>query len=429
MWAVRFEDVSKRFRHGGPRYSSLRQDLADVHRRVTARLRRRRAEPQGTLALDQVSFEVEAGDSVALIGANGAGKSTALRLVSRITTPVRGLGRVGCRVGAPIEVVSGVHPELSGRENVWLYGSILGIPRREIASRFDEIVSFADLEPVIDTQVKYYSSGMQLRLGFAIAAHLEPDVFVVDEALAVGDASFQAKCVERMTSMVTSGRTLIFVSHSLPIVQELCPTAVLLDRGRVAAAGPTAGVVAEYVDRLADSVRREPSPGDLLEISRLNARSPAGDHRLKTNGTLVLEVDLTAAQDLDDVLFGVALSDGRLSNLIELNTRFTVGATPIRRGRHRLVCEVPSLPLLPGTYEVWFAASSARKAVHFLHPRVIGTVVVTTGPLERRLAAHYATSTAFGPVYVPFEMALEQHDGAPAAAGGPMTVDAHEQSG
>src|SRR5262249_15800076 len=136
MWAVRFEDVSKRFRHGGPRYSSLRQDLADVHRRVTARLRRRRPDPQATLALDQVSFEVEAGAAVALTGANGAGQATALRLVSRITTPTRGRVRVRGRVGALIEVGSGVHPELSGRENVWLYGSILGIPRREIASRF-----------------------------------------------------------------------------------------------------------------------------------------------------------------------------------------------------------------------------------------------------------------------------------------------------
>jgi len=427
MWAVRFEDVSKQFRHGGPRYSSLRQDLADLRRRVAARLRRRRAEPHGTLALDQVSFEVEEGDSVALIGANGAGKSTALRLVSRITSPTSGRVRVRGRVGALIEVGSGVHPELSGRENVWLYGSILGIPRREIAARFEEIVSFAELEPVIDTQVKYYSSGMQLRLGFAIAAHLEPDVFVVDEALAVGDASFQTKCVERMTSMVTAGRTLIFVSHSLPIVQELCPNAVLLDRGRVAAAGPTAGVVAEYVDRLADSVRRDPSPGDLLAVSRLNAQSPTGDHRLKTNESLVLEVDLTALRELDDVLFGVALSDGRLSNLIELNNRFMSGATSVARGTHRLVCEIPSLPLLPGTYEVWFAASSAKKAVHFLHPRVIGTVVVTTGPPERRLATHYATSTGFGPVYVPFRMELtERSVAASVSAGDRLTADAHD---
>jgi lipopolysaccharide transport system ATP-binding protein len=414
MWAVRFESVSKRFRHGGPRYPSLRQDLADVRRRVAARLRRRYAEPQGSRALEQVSFEVDEGDSVALIGANGAGKSTALRLISRITYPTDGRVRVRGRVGALIEVGSGVHPELSGRENVWLYGSILGIPRREIASRFDEIVAFAELEPVIDTQVKYYSTGMQLRLGFAIAAHLEPDVFVVDEALAVGDASFQAKCIERMTSMVSAGRTLIFVSHSLPIVQELCPRAVLLDRGRVEASGPTARVVAEYVDRLADSVRREPSPGDLLEVSRLNVQSPSGDHRLSTNENVVLEVDVSATQDLDDVLFGVALSDGRMSNLIEMSTRYTGGATRIRRGRHRLACEIPSLPLLPGTYEVWFAASSERKALHYLHPRVIGTVVVTNGPPDRRLTAHYATSTGFGPVYVPFRMELGEAQAPPA---------------
>jgi ABC-type polysaccharide/polyol phosphate transport system ATPase subunit len=408
MWAVRFENVSKQFRRGGPSYPSLRQDLADVRRRVAARLRRRYAEPHGIRALDQVSFEVKEGDSVALIGANGAGKSTALRLISRITYPTKGRVRVRGRVGALIEVGSGVHPELTGRENVWLYGSILGIPRREIASRFDEIVGFAELEPVIDTQVKYYSSGMQLRLGFAIAAHLEPEVFVVDEALAVGDASFQAKCVERMTSMVSAGRTLIFVSHSLPVVQELCPRAVLLDRGRVTASGDTAGVVAEYVDRLANSVRRAPSPGDVIEVTRLNALSSAGDHRLKTDERVVLEVDVSAMQDLDDVVLGIGLSDGRRSNLIELNTRFTDGAMRIGEGDHHLVCEIPSLPLLPGTYEVWFVASSASKAVHFLYPRVIGTVIVTEGPPDRRLAGHYATSTAFGPVYVPFEMEVRE---------------------
>src|SRR5438552_504918 len=197
--AVSFEHVTKRYSRGGSRYASLRYDLADGRRRLGQRLRGGRPEPRGTLALEDVSFEVQEGESFALIGPNGAGKTTALKLISRISYPTAGRVRVRGRVGALIEVGSGVHPELTGRENIRLFGQILGMSRADIRRRFDEIVEFAELEDVLDTPVKMYSSGMQLRLGFAIAAHLDPDIFVVDEALAVGDAGFQAKFVEMQT--------------------------------------------------------------------------------------------------------------------------------------------------------------------------------------------------------------------------------------
>src|SRR5437867_1973424 len=178
--AVTFEHVTKRYSRGGPRYASLRYDLADASRRLGERLRGRRPEPRGTLALDDVSFEVEEGESFALIGPNGAGKTTALKLISRISYPTGGRMRVRGRVGALIEVGSGVHPELTGRENIRLFGQILGMSKREINRRFDEIVDFSGIEDALETPVKLYSSGMQLRLGFSIASHLEPDVFVVD---------------------------------------------------------------------------------------------------------------------------------------------------------------------------------------------------------------------------------------------------------
>src|SRR5690349_15509961 len=220
-WAVRFEDVSKRYRGGGPRYGSLRHDVAEGFKRFGRLFSGTPAEPGGTLALDRVSFEVEQGESFAIIGPNGAGKTTALKIISRISYPTSGRVRVRGRVGALIEVGSGVHPELNARENILLYGQILGMSKTDVRRRFDEIVEFAELAPALDTPVKMYSSGMQLRLGFSIASHLDPDVFVVDEALAVGDAGFQAKCAERMTRLVAQGHTLLFVSHNLSAVEAV----------------------------------------------------------------------------------------------------------------------------------------------------------------------------------------------------------------
>ena len=216
--AVRFEEVTKRYPRGWtegeePRYASLRHDLASIGKRLSSRARGRPARETGALALKDVSFEIEEGESFAIIGPNGAGKSTALKLISRISYPTSGRISIRGRVAALMEVGSGVHPELTGRENIWLYGQILGMTKADIRRRFDEIVEFSELGGAIDTPVKFFSSGMQLRLGFSIAAHLEPDVFVVDEALAVGDARFQLRCVRRMKELVAGGHSLIFVSH------------------------------------------------------------------------------------------------------------------------------------------------------------------------------------------------------------------------
>src|SRR5439155_12609065 len=255
-YAVRFDDVTKRYPRGGPRYPSLRHELAEGARRLGQRLRGERPEPRGILALDRVSFEVAEGEAFAIIGPNGAGKTTALKLVSRISYPTGGQVRLRGRVAALIEVGSGVHPELTARENIWLYGQILGMPKPEIRRRFDEIVDFAELGHLLDTPVKLFSSGMQLRLGFAIASHLDPDVFVVDEALAVGDAGFQAKCVERMTNLVVEGRTLLFVSHNLSAVEAMCGRAVFLLDGRVEASATARDALRAYLEWVDDRERR-----------------------------------------------------------------------------------------------------------------------------------------------------------------------------
>jgi lipopolysaccharide transport system ATP-binding protein len=198
-------------------------------------------------ALDDVSFEIKQGQVVGIIGRNGAGKSTLLKVLSRITEPTRGVVDIWGRVGSLLEVGTGFHPELTGRENVYLNGAILGMHREEIARKFDEIVEFAEIEKFIDTPVKFYSTGMYLRLAFSVAAHLEPDILLIDEILAVGDAAFQKKCLGKMGDVAHQGRTVLFVSHQMNAIRELCPNCMWLDRGRLIDQGESARIVAKYL--------------------------------------------------------------------------------------------------------------------------------------------------------------------------------------
>ena len=198
-------------------------------------------------ALADVSFAVQEGEAVGIIGPNGSGKSTALKLISRITDPWAGAVRTKGRIGSLIEIKSGIHPELTGRENVYLYGTILGLSRRDVRTRFDEIVDFAELGRFIDTPVKRYSSGMEVRLGFSVAVHLEPDVLLIDEVLSVGDEAFQRRCLARMDELRARGQTLVFISHVLADVQHLCPRVVYLERGVVRMDGQAEPVIEQYV--------------------------------------------------------------------------------------------------------------------------------------------------------------------------------------
>jgi lipopolysaccharide transport system ATP-binding protein len=355
-YAVRFEEVTKRYRRGGPRYSSLRHDLGEGLQRAAQVLRGRRTQSRGSLALERVSFEVPAGESFAVIGANGAGKTTALKIISRITYPTGGRALVRGRVGALIEVGSGVHPELTARENIWLYGQILGLTKADIRRRFDEIVEFSELSQVLDMPVKMYSIGMQMRLGFSIASHLEPEVFVVDEALAVGDAGFQAKCVERMTRLITEGRTLLFVSHNLYAVETLCPRGLLLHGGRVLEQGPIKSILGRYLNTvLSETVALDEtvSVGSGPVQLRVRSLGSNGAARVRTGEELKIVCDYQCASSPLDVLFHFGVSDGRSGNLF-LASQVVEGQGPVRLGRNgTLVCRIPGLPLLPRVYELW----------------------------------------------------------------------------
>jgi len=240
---LEIHQLSKRYRIGGKkeRYLSLRERLSKTFFTGAA------STTNFFLALDQVSFEVAEGDCIGIIGKNGAGKSTLLKILSKITPPTSGYIKARGRVASLLEVGTGFHPELTGRENVYLNGSILGLKKQEIDQKFDEIVSFSGVEMFLDTSLKHYSSGMQLRLAFAVAAHLEPEILLIDEVLAVGDAEFQKKCIGKMDEVSKSGRTILFVSHNLEAMQKLCPKGILLQNGRLVADGNINDLITTYL--------------------------------------------------------------------------------------------------------------------------------------------------------------------------------------
>jgi lipopolysaccharide transport system ATP-binding protein len=284
---IRVEGLAKQYRIGarGDAYRTLRESLTDAAKAPIRRLRggaRSRAET--IWALRDVSFEVEPGEVVGLIGRNGAGKSTLFKVLSRITEPTRGRVELYGRVGSLLEVGTGFHPELTGRENVFLNGAILGMARAEITRKFDEIVAFAEVEKFIDTPVKRYSSGMYVRLAFAVAAHLEPEILIVDEVLAVGDMAFQKKCLNKMQDVSVQGRTVLFVSHNIQAVTRLCKRAILLSEGAVLADGPAPQVAGEYlhsdVGTVSERVWPEPdkSPGDeVVRLRGVRVRNEGGE--------------------------------------------------------------------------------------------------------------------------------------------------------
>ena len=295
--AIRCEGISKRYRIGEREsYRALRDTIANAVRAPFHLFSKsRRAGGQETSAantfwaLNDVSFEVKRGEVVGIIGRNGAGKSTLLKILSRITKPTAGEARIDGRVASLLEVGTGFHPELTGRENIFLNGAILGMKKVEIKARFDEIVAFAEIEKFVDTPVKRYSSGMYVRLAFAVAAHLEPEILLVDEVLAVGDASFQKKCLNKMQEVGKHGRTVFFVSHNMAAITRLCQRTILLDNGRVLADGPSPQVVGTYLragtGTIAAREWTENAPGN--EIARLKAV------RVRTeDGRIAEEIDI-----------------------------------------------------------------------------------------------------------------------------------------
>lgn len=314
------------------------------------RLTARRGSAGWQWVLRDLDLSVEPGEAVGLVGLNGSGKSTLLKILTGVTLPEAGRLRVNGRIGALIEVRAGIHPDLTGRENIYFYGTVLGLTRREVRERFDDIVDFAELSDAIDRQVKFYSSGMQMRLGFAVAAFLEPDVLLVDEALAVGDVGFQQRCLERMRQVLVQGTTLVFVSHDMAAVESLCSRVLWLDDGVKRADGSTSDVLAQYRVGLEEKAARLASLiDDPITVSSLSLHAPHGAPP-RTGAPLEISMRLASTVD-EDVAMCIGVSEGPASPIFTLTRtlRVTEGHTDVR-------AVVDNLPLPRGRYYAWVGA-------------------------------------------------------------------------
>jgi len=368
--ALKMENVSKLYRLGQVGTGTLAHDLNrwwsrirgkdDPYTAVGAVNNREQAGDEFVWALKDINFEVKQGEIVGIIGRNGAGKSTLLKLLSRVTGPTKGEIHVNGKIAALLEVGTGFHPELTGRENIFLNGAILGMSRREIHSKFDEIVEFSGCAKYIDTPVKRYSSGMHVRLAFAVAAHLEPDILIVDEVLAVGDAEFQSKCLGKMQDVSeSSGRTVLFVSHNMGAVKKLCPNAILLDKGAIVKSGPTAEVIDFYLDSGSEFERLlswdengRPETGEVL-LKRISVVDSKGrlDSILTTADDISIEIDYELKMGIRNLRACVTILslDG-----VELFCTSDYGfqdPTKFRReGRYKSICIIPKNLMTKGGY-------------------------------------------------------------------------------
>jgi lipopolysaccharide transport system ATP-binding protein len=385
--AIRVDDLSKQYKIGQfEGYKTLREILTDSLgaplRRLSPRAWRQAPAASGGTdasrdriwALRGVSFEVKRGDVVGIIGQNGAGKSTLLKILSRITRPTGGFVELHGRVGSLLEVGTGFHPELTGRENIFLNGAVLGMKRSEIARKFDEIVSFAEVEQFIDTPVKRYSSGMYMRLAFSVAAHLEPEILIVDEVLAVGDAAFQKKCLGKIEHVAEHGRTVLFVSHNMAAIQALCSHCIFLQDGRVSFEGDSVQTISKYLSSVMPA-RRHASPGVFDLTKRENAYQPGtlmirGLTIMNASGAptetvlvgqgLSLAVNIVGLNDYRDAVVGVKFKSETDQNYMYFNTSMRPSRDQQERDRHeQIVFHLPRVPLVPGTY--WLDLSIFRE--------------------------------------------------------------------
>jgi lipopolysaccharide transport system ATP-binding protein len=366
--AIRAQDLGKLYRIGtrGTPYRSVRDAVVDalhVPLRAVGRQRNGQQAAETIWALNSISFEVKHGQVLGIIGRNGAGKSTLLKILSRITEPTSGRARIHGRVGSLLEVGTGFHPELTGRENIYLNGAILGMKKAEIERKFDEIVAFAEIDKFLDTPVKHYSSGMYVRLAFAVAAHLEPHVLIVDEVLAVGDAAFQKKCLGRMGRVASEGRTVLFVSHNLLAVQSLCSEVIWLQNGQIARQGKPDGVVSAYLatsrSTSTEQLWTDPTcaPGnDQVRIrrARIQAVNGSAAHPITVRTPIVIAFEFwnfVPGAHLNLSLVLLNQLDQPAFNTTSLSDPLWHGG-PFPRGLFRSHCYIPGDLLNDGTYRV-----------------------------------------------------------------------------
>ncbi len=371
---VKVENLSKHYQIGAApaAYATLRESLTNVLRRPFSSLRGRFSSDssESVWALRDVNFTVMAGEVLGVIGSNGAGKSTLLKILSRITQPSKGRAELYGRTGSLLEVGTGFHPELTGRENIYLNGAILGMTRPEIQRKFDEIVAFSELEKFLETPVKRYSSGMYMRLAFAVAAHLDPEILVVDEVLAVGDAAFQKKCLGRMRDISTEGRTVLFVSHNMAAIRSLCNRGILLANGQKAFEGPAGECVDRYMTEVTQSanevdlskIPRARGVDTTLKICRVRLSSADGRALVRASEPLELELGFVVSEPLEDVVLGLRILTPDNISIVECRNSHDYGAiSRLDPGDYSIKCRIEQNVLSPGLYLLNVGARSASK--------------------------------------------------------------------
>ena len=387
--AIRAENLGKEYRLGEREpYLSLRDVLARSFRSPSGLFRKDAANRNGDAthfwALKDASFEIRDGDVVGIIGRNGAGKSTLLKLLARVTKPTRGFADIHGRIGSLLEVGTGFNQELTGRENVFLSGAILGMRRSEIQNKFDEIVTFAEVEKFIDTPVKHYSSGMYLRLAFAVAAHLDPEIMIIDEVLAVGDQRFQDKCLNKMGEVRQRGRTILFVSHSMTAVQRLCTRAILVDQGRIQQDADTMTVIAGYMGKGVEGSYSAQASAEHPTITSATVRVE--------NGSIVLAVHFVSPFPLTPPKLGFVVYDPTGTPVFGTNTLVEPPLADMRSSAAgRIEVRIPAVHFRPNRYllSLWLGDHyqdycildkplqvDVRDDTPRLHPQLSGSVYI-----------------------------------------------------
>jgi lipopolysaccharide transport system ATP-binding protein len=360
--AIRVEHLGKQYRIGGPqlRYKTFRDSLVNLVKNPFKGSRN--ADENRIWALKHVSFDIQPGEVVGVIGRNGAGKSTLLKVLAHITGPTEGRVEIHGRIGSLLEVGTGFHPELTGRENIYLNGAVLGMKRTEINRKFDEIVDFAEIEKFLETPVKRYSSGMYMRLAFAVAAHLEPEILLVDEVLAVGDAAFQKKCLGKMGEVAKEGRTVLFVSHNMSAIARLCKNGIFLDSGGILFSGPIQETISYYDDwmngkelSVENCMKRSGTGGIKVNNVWITNSKNIRTNFIDRNEGISIHLDADAGDDYlgaEDVIIGIGIDDFEGRRLITCVSSWNNDTYIINNREFSARCNLPTIPLISGKYYI-----------------------------------------------------------------------------
>ena len=427
--AITIENLGKRYTIGHQRAKGdgMRHAIEGAMRAPLAWLRSRRQKKLQQVdfwALKDVSFQIKQGEVVGIIGRNGAGKSTLLKILSRITVPTEGRIRINGRIASLLEVGTGFHQELTGRENIFLNGAILGMTRAEIIRKFDEIVEFSEIEEFLDTPVKRYSSGMYVRLAFAVAAHLEPEILIVDEVLAVGDAAFQKKCLGKMGSFAQSGRTVLFVSHNMEAVRTLCQRAILFDGGKIRADGYVDSVVEDYFSRFSTSSSQQIRSAYGLAIEKVVLKNDGGQETRQfcPGEDLIVEITFDAQKCLEKPYF-ILVVRGQKGNCFTANMLLDGHRPKFLEGKGKISCTFKSIPLLPQRYTVQLAIKANNGRDVLMDYEDIGSFIVTADLVTYGYKGEFQTRVSEATsVVIPYEWQLPDGTSATVSLSAPVSA-------